>query len=267
MTSPGIRPNRKRLLPKGCALLLLLLSAWLSPAFAQQLPSKPKEQTVLYDRADLLNSQAENALRIKLLRYYDSTSTQIVILTLNSIGEDDINLFAAELAQKWGIGQRGKDNGILILVDKEHRKIAVQNGYGIEYLLTDALSRQLIEKDIVPNFKRGDFYTGLDQLTDDIFKVLEGNYKAPPPKGDKSGGSAFSPLLFLLFLFIVLFYARSKGGRGGKGGGGRRGPDAGDLFLTGVLLSGLGRGFGNGGGFGGGFGGGGFGGGGASGSW
>lgn len=277
MTSPQTEPRHSWSSPrlKSLILLLLLLS---SALFSQQIPPKPKLQTALYDWADLLNPQQERALKQKLIAYGDSTSTQLVILTMKSIGQDDINLFAAELAQKWGIGQKGKDNGILILVDKSHRKVAIQNGYGIEYLLTDALSRELIETDIVPNFKRNRFYEGLDLAVDNIFKILKGTYKADPRKRDTSGGSPFLSIFFILVLFIVIFYLLSKGrGGGGKGRGGRRDVNAGGLLLTGILLSGMGRGFGSGGGFGGGglgsggfgggFGGGGFGGGGASGGW
>ena len=97
----------------------------------------------------------------KLLRYQDSTSTQIVVVTLTSIGSNDIAMYGAELAQKWGIGQKGKDNGVLILVAKNERKINISTGYGVEHLLTDALSRRIIETLIKPQFKLQNFYAGL----------------------------------------------------------------------------------------------------------
>ncbi len=257
-------------------LFLFLSSTLATGAFGQEIPPKPAFQTPVYDRADLLNPQQERALTQKLLNYSDSTSTQIVILTLPSIGADDINLFATELAQKWGIGQKGKDNGILILVAKRNRKVAISTGYGIEYLLTDALSKQIIETDIAPQFKNESLYAGLNAALDDIFKVLKGEYQGAQRKNRGSKGSAFLTLLFLFVLFIAIFSWLSRRGKGGDGTGGRQGLDGRDILLTGILLSGLGRGFGGGlgggsglggGGFGGGFGGGGFGGGGASGSW
>lgn len=257
-------------------LLLFLSSAWALAASGQSIPPKPRFQAPVYDNADMLNPQQESALAQKLLSYSDSTSTQIVILTLPAIGGDDTNLFATELAQKWGIGQKDKGNGILILVAKRDRKVAISTGYGIEYLLTDARSRQIIETDIAPQFKNKNFYTGLDLAVDAIFKVLKGEYKGDGKKSAGSGRSAFLTILFLFVLFIAIFSWLSRGGRGGDGTGGRKGLDGRDILLTGILLSGLGRGFGGGGfggssglggGFSGGFGGGGFGGGGASGSW
>ncbi len=257
-------------------LLLFLLSALAPAASGQGVPPKPRFQAHVYDRADMLNPQQESALAQKLSKYSDSTSTQIVILTLPTIGGDDINLFAAELAQKWGIAQKDQDNGILILVAEQDRKVAISTGYGIEYLLTDALSKQITETDIAPQFKNNNFYAGLNAALDDIFKVLKGAYKGDRKKNARSGNTAFLTLLLLFVVFIAVFSWLSRRGKGGDGTGGGRGLDGRDILLTGILLSGLGRGFGGGGfggssGLGGGsgsvFGGGGFGGGGASGSW
>ena len=183
-------------------------------------------------------------------------------------------MFAAELGQKWGIGQKGKDNGVLILVAKNERKVNISTGYGVEHLLTDALSRRIVENIITPNFKSGNFYAGLNKGTDAVFKVLTGEFKANP-KEQKSKTSSKLKGFFIFIVILLFFIFRNRNNRGGGKGGRRR--DMSSDILTAILFSNMGRssgGFGGGssggfggGGFSGGFGGGGFGGGGASGSW
>ena len=132
------------------------------------IPAKPTLQTSVYDYANLLSASQKTSLEQKLIYYSDSTSTQIVIATIDNIGGDEISLIGAEWAHKWGIGQEKEDNGIFILLAKEERRITIQTGYGIEHLLTDAFSRRIIENIIIPEFKKGDFYAGLDKGSDAI---------------------------------------------------------------------------------------------------
>ncbi len=238
------------------------------------IPDIPKEQTSLYDYANLLSKQEQKRLEQKLIRYSDSTSTQIVVITMTSIGSNNIAMFATELAQKWGIGQKGKDNGILVLIAKNEHKVNISTGYGVEHLLTDALSRRIIESMITPNFKSGNFYAGLNEGTDAIFQVLNGEFKGERKK-NKTGNDSSKMKGFFIVVVIVLFFVFRKRNNKGGGRGGRR--SASSDILTAILFSSMGRssgGFGGGssggfggGGFGGDFGGGGFGGGGASGSW
>ena len=243
-----------------------------------KIPEIPKKQTSLYDNANLLNYNQRTRLTNKLVKYSDSTSTQIVVVTLESIGGNDISLFATELAHKWGVGQKEKDNGVLLLVAKKERKVNISTGYGVEHLLTDALSRRIIEKIITPKFKSGNFYAGLDNGSTAIFKVLNGEFKADKKRSQgKKSGVKLQGLLIVIVVALVLFFRnRRNNGRGGRGGGRNVSSD----ILTAILFSSMGRtgssGFGGSsgggfnvgsGGFGGGFGGGGFGGGGASGSW
>jgi uncharacterized protein len=252
----------------------LLLS--LNPGLVAQnsIPEVPKLQTSLYDNAGVLNSNQQKNLERKLLRYSDSTSTQIVVVTLTDIGGNEISSYGVELAHKWGIGQKGKDNGILLLVAVKERKVTIQNGYGVEHLLTDALSSRIIRNVITPNFKQGDYYGGLDQATDAIFQILNGEYQNESPKSTSQGKNSFKFIGIIIFIIVMVIISRRNRG-GGKNGG--RGSAAGTLLDV-LILSSLGRGggfgggsssgsFGGGGGFGGGFGGGGFGGGGASGGW
>lgn len=243
-------------------LTLLLLALTFSLAgFSQRFPAQQNPPKLVNDFADILSDQQERALEEKLLRYGDTTSTQIAVVIVETINDEDPNLYAAELGEKWKVGQSGKDNGLVFLVAKGDREMAIQNGYGLEAVLTDALTKRLIEQYIIPQFKADNYYAGIDEGTDQIFKLLAGEFTG---KSKRSSGSKRFPW-FLLVLIAIIFFTRFKSGRGG--GGGYRG--SGGYWIGGMGGSSFGGGssggFG-GGGFGG-FGGGSFGGGGASGSW
>lgn len=249
-----------------------------------KIPDKPKnisEQTSVYDYYHLLSATEKNNLEQKLIRYSDTTSTQIVVAIISSTQGENINYLGAQWGHKWGIGQAKEDNGVLILLAREDRRIAINTGYGVEHLLTDAMSRRIIENDIIPYFRQDDYYGGLNSGADAIFEVLTGEYQGTR-QADSDDIVPIGVFLFMLIIFIILIIAISKGSRGG---GGPKGRSSGDGFsiLDAIILSNMGRGsygggtsggFGRssgggfgGGGFGGGFGGGGFGGGGASGGW
>ena len=245
---------------------------------AQEPLSKKETQFKgVYDYAHILSNQETQELSQKLIKYSDTTSTQIAIAIVKSLNGQDISMFATEKAQEWGIGQKGKDNGVFILISQQDRKIKIATGYGVEYLLTDYLSKQIIDDIITPNFKKQQYYAGLNKATDVIIKVLAGEYKADAKKKTKGKGNI---LIIVLIIGAVIFFMNRKNNSGGKGGSNNRGGglDSSDIF-TAILLGSLGGsrgyrggssgGFGGGGGFsgGGGFGGGGFGGGGASGGW
>lgn len=252
--------------------LLLLFAPLVAAQF--DVPPKPKVQTTVYDHANMLNPEQRTALEQKLLRYSDTTSTQIVVVTTPTINGESIGILTPKWAHEWGVGQKDEDNGIFILLAAQERQIYIAPGYGLEHKLTAGINGQLIRDVIIPEFKRGDYYAGLDKGTDAIFKVIEGTYNATPKRN--SDGANPWPMVIGIFvvIFVVLFIAGGKGGKGGGSGGRFSGPDLADI----IILSSLGRGgfggsrggsFGGGGfgGFGGGFGGGGFSGGGAGGSW
>ncbi len=245
-------------------------------SFAQfQIPDKPKEQTSVYDYVNLLSDGQEKTLEQKLIRYSDSTSTQIVIAIIGSTQGENITFLGAQWGEKWGIGQADMDNGILILLAKDDRKIAINTGYGAEGSLTDALSRRIIENGILPHFKEGDYYGGLNRGADLIFQVLNGEFQEERTFENNESFPLGTFLPFIIFFVILIILSnRNRRNNGGKNGGRRSGLDLWDI----IILSNMGRsggssgGFGSGGGFGdggfgGGFGGGGFGGGGASGGW
>ena len=259
-------------------LTLLLLCGSLM-GFAQfEIPEKPAEQTSVYDYISLLNSVEKSSLEQKLIRYADSTSTQIVVAIISSTEGENINFLGANWAQEWGIGQADEDNGVFILLARDDRRIGINTGYGVEEFLTDALSKRIIENVIIPEFRNGDYYAGLDKGADAIFASLKGEFKED--RSFNEGPSRFPFEIFLPFIIFVIlmiiFASRNRRGGGGRGGR-KKGLDLWDI----IILSNMGRGgyrgssgggswgggsFG-GGGFSGGFGGGGFGGGGASGGW
>ena len=188
------------------------------------------------------------------------------------------------MGQEWGIGQAKEDNGVFILLAREDRKIWISPGYGVEDRLTAGITGELTRNVIIPQFKRGDYYQGLNQGADAIFKVLTGKYQSTRKTSANTNSSpiGFLFLMFIVFIIIVIIFNKNK--RGGGGNSGSKG--GGFSILDAIILSNMGRGsygrsssgggiFGGGssgggfggGGFGGGFGGGGFSGGGAGGSW
>ncbi|NNC46273.1 MAG: TPM domain-containing protein [Winogradskyella sp.] len=240
------------------------------------IPPKPEFETSVYDYIGLLSNSEKQSLERKLIKYSDTTSTQIVVAIISSTEGEYINFLGAQWAEKWGIGQKKEDNGIFILLAKDDRKIGINTGLGIEEYLTDALSKRIIERNIIPYFKTGDYYGGLNSGTDAIFQVLTGAYQGTRPSDSNEFPIAF--FIVLLIVFIILIVALSKHKNNNNSGGKRK---QGMSVLDAIILSNMGRGsysrkssggfggFGGGssGGFGGGFGGGSFGGGGASGGW
>lgn len=253
-------------------LIVSLLS--IQGALAQfNIPEIPTKQTSVYDYGKVLQPDEKKTLEEKLIRYSDSTSTQIVVITIESLKGENIGLLAPRWGQKWGIGgSKQNDNGIVVLLARDDRRIHISPGYGVEDRLTAGITGELVRNIILPEFKTGNYYRGLDKGTDAIFDVLKGKYKGER-KGDKGSGIPILVILFFVMVFIVFL---SKGGKNNRNGG--TGKFAGPSLTDIIILSSLGRGgFGGGGsssgggfgggGFGGGFGGGGFSGGGAGGSW
>lgn len=272
-------PYQEEMLQKNRDLLatFLFITACTLTGFAQkEIPPRPGNQTSVYDAADVLTPEEEQSLERKLINYADTTSTQIVIATVESLNGEYIGLYAPKWAHEWGIGQAEEDNGLLILLSESDRKIWITTGYGLEEYLTDATTKDIIENIILPEFRTNNYYGGLDNGTTAVFEVLNGTFKGSPVK--PTGGSGF-PVSFLILgvFFLIFLVSLSQKNRNNNGGpGSRRG--MGGSLLDVIILSSLGRGGfggggggggfgGGGGGFGGGFGGGGFGGGGAGGSW
>lgn len=250
--------------------ILLSISVW----GQYNIPEKPvSDQSLIFDYSggNLLSLEEKQQLNQKLIDYEKKTSTQIILVLVKNLNGEDENQLAVNWAHKWGVGQKGKDNGLIILLSEQDRKVSIQNGYGLEEFMTDAMSRRVIFNYMIPEFKQGNYYAGLNKGTDAIINILEGQFVEDGKKGNTQNGERFNTLLIFLFLAFFL-YLMFRNRRGGGGNGGRR-------SNRDVIFTDFGRsvwvprsgGFGSGGNFGsggfGGFGGGGFGGGGASGSW
>lgn len=258
--------------------LLSFFSLIFSFAFAQDFPEKPS--TLVNDYSGALSIEQRAMLEKKLVAFDDSSSTQISIAILKSVGDYDINEYAVELGRKWGVGQSGKNNGIMIVVAVGDRKISIQTGYGVEGALPDVYAKRIIDEDIKPNFRNGDYYQGLDDATTEIIKYTKGEYKNDKPRvssKSKNGGIGSVAVIIIIVVVIIIIMRKGGGGGGSEVIGGRGASNA--LFWAMLFGSGGGRGgnswgsggfgggsSGGGGGFGG-FGGGSFGGGGSSGSW
>lgn len=249
---------------KQSLLLLLVLSFKL--VGAQELPAPASPPRLVNDFAGIFNRMELNKLESMLVAYDDSTSTQITVVTVPSLGGMEVADYANRLFEKWGLGQKDKNNGLLILLAMEEREVRIEVGYGLEDRVTDALSRRIIEQDMVPRFRQGDYAGGIYAASKRVIDLLEGAYEAEGGDGDPAGGNLVFVVL-LIILIIIVVSARNGGGNNftGKGRSGYQPP----FFFPmggGGFGGGFSGGFGGGGGFGG-FGGGLSGGGGASGRW
>lgn len=256
--------TRNRYKPLMAKLLVGLLVGigWVGSLWAQDFPAKPNR--LVNDYTNTLTAEQVARLERKLVAFNDTTSTQIAVVLMQSVGRYDIADYGTRLAQQWGIGGAEHDNGILLLAALGDRRVTIQTGYGVEGAVPDAIAYRIIENEIKPAFRQNDYFTGIDQATDALISYTKGEYTASP-RSRGEGGAGAGIIVMLIFIFIVVFIiAGSKNSGGGNGGGGRMvsGRGAADVFWTGMLMGGMGRGGSRGGGFGGGFGGGGFGGGG-----
>ena len=242
---------------------------------AQNFPSKPDR--LVNDYTSTLSQEQANRLEQKLTAFDDSTSTQIAVVIIPSLEGYDVSDYAVRLAEKWGVGGAENNNGVMLLVSLGDRKVTIQTGYGVEGALPDAIAKRIIENEIKPAFKAGDYYAGLERGTDAIIAYTKGEYKNTKAKNEESRGVP-AGLIILIIIIIIAIISKRGGGGGGRVIGSRGSAD----LMWWTLMSGMagrhrgggwggfsggGGGFGGGGGGFGGFGGGSFGGGGASGSW
>jgi len=252
-----------RALAIGLALAVLLV---VSPAFALAVPNLDGR---VNDHAGLLSKERATLLEQRLADYEKKTGHQFVLLTIESLEGDALEDFSLRAVEKWKLGRKKIDDGLLLLVVKKERKVRIEVGYGLEGSITDATSSRVIRRTIAPAFRANDYTGGIEQAFVALMKADQtpvGDGKDAPRRG--VGG--WGPLPLLLFLgvpFLIVLWLMRRGGGGGFGGGGwsRGGYYGGGGWGSGGSFGGGGFGGGGGGGFSGG--GGGFGGGGASGGW
>lgn len=253
-------------------LSLLFMQVW-----AQDVPPQPNPPRLVNDFANQLNPTEEAELERKLVAYNDSTSTDIVIVVVPTTGDYPIADYALKIGREWKLGQKGKDNGIVLLWASTDRKIFISVGNGMEGVIPDAIAKRIISQSITPDFKNGMFYRGLNHGIDDIFKYATGEYKAAPRSQGEEEGFPIGLIMLIVFAVILFIVYKNRNGGGGGGGGGMRNM-GGPIFWPYTTYSGGGGSSGNwggggsswgggGGGFGGFGGGGGFSGGGAGGDY
>ena len=251
-----------RFLAATLAFLFLLTPAWAAPKF-------PALTGRVVDDANILTSQTRSDLTQKLAALEQKTSRQLVVVTLSSLQGYEISDYGYQLGRSWGIGQKGLNNGILFIVAPNEHKTRIEVGYGLEPIVTDAFSSVVIQTQVLPKFRQGDFNGGVQAGADALIQQLSldqseaerraavASQQLRDQSHDNGGGGGLIGFLIILFIFIAI--SRVFGGwgllpflfmNGGRGGGG---------------FGGWSDGGGGGGGFSGG--GGSFGGGGSSGSW
>ncbi|MBZ0244093.1 MAG: TPM domain-containing protein [Bacteroidales bacterium] len=259
-----------------CIVLVLTLFFY-AHLLVAQIPAQPKPPRLVNDFSNTLSADEQMQLERKLVNYNDTTSTQILVVLVSDLAGYDEADFAFRLGEQWGVGQKGSNNGVVILVkpktDRERGKAFIASGYGLEGVIPDALAKRVVEQEMIPAFKNDDYFEGLWLGTDAIIGLASGLYAAD--RYDQSQGAAwFIPILVLVIVFFMMRAGRSANHINSKGS---NLPFWTALFLasqSGRSHSGSWRNFSGGsGGFGGGgsgfggFGGGSFGGGGAGGSW
>lgn len=259
-------------------IFVILFTIQLTNSFSQSIPPKPNPTQLVNDFANILTIKERMALEKKLVRFNDATSNQITIVTVRSFDGYTPSTFAFEIGEKWQVGQKKFDNGIVIVVkpklssvDKGRAFIAV--GYGLETAIPDAIAKRIVNNEMIPYFKRENYYQGINNATSVLMELSAGEISSDEYKKQTETSGIFSFLPFIIILIIIILI-RSKRGQSHTIGSSSSlwtalilGSALGSSSHSGSWgsFSGGGSGFG-GGGFGG-FGGGSFGGGGAGGSW
>ena len=226
--------------------------------WGQDIPPRPSPPKLVNDLAGVLSPETVQNLEATLDAFDDSTSVQIAVVTIGSTNDYDPVDYATKLGRTWGVGNKDFNNGVIFLIAKDDHKTFIAPGYGLEGAIPDITCKEIVDNQVLPYFKQGDFNTGVDSGVAAIIQAARGEYKAPAGYHQQSSPVPGFIIFFLIIAFVIMIIViRSRGG-GGPGGGfiSRRGYLGGPLLwgAAGGLLGGGGGG-GSGGGGGGGFGG------------
>ncbi|UKJ08429.1 TPM domain-containing protein [Solitalea lacus] len=192
---------------KGFFLFFFLFLSFL--VVGQDIPEKPNPPRLVNDYTQTLTTSQKDELERKLVAYNDSTSNQIAVVIVQSLNGYEIADYAIKLGQKWGVGQKEKRNGVVLLVSMGDRKVFIAVGYGLEGAIPDAYAKRITSTIIKPEFKAGNYFKGINDGTDAIMKFASGEYTVGPDdvvsnnKGGGSGGVLF--VVFLIFGLIIIF--------------------------------------------------------------
>lgn len=248
---------------KKISSLLFIALCCITSIYAKEIP--PKANTHVSDFAHILSGDEVAKLEAFLRGYEDSTSTQFAVVIEKSLDGESLFDRSYEIAEKWGIGKKGKDNGVLIYIAFEDRKYWVQTGYGLESRLNGGVVGEIFRRDFVPHFKQQEYYEGIYEACYSLMRAASGLYvqeQEETGKGHKGKGIPFWVILIVVIIVITIISRGNRGGGFGTYTG--RGFRRGGWFIGGGSSGGFG---GSSGSSWGGFGGGSFGGGGAGGSW
>lgn len=252
-------------------LSFILIIIFVTFLGGKDIPQRPK--TAVVDYIGLLNASENRTLENKLKIFNDTSSSAIVIVIDDSTQGEDIFDYSYRLASEWGIGVKGKDNGVLMYIAFNDRRIYIQTGSGLEGALPDGVLKRIIENVITPAFRKGEYYNGIYNSTDIMMGLVSGEFTADEFLADDAVivGTIFIIIFLIIFLVIaILIYRCKKRGDCNEGGGyydGGRYNSGGGWLIGGGGFGGSSSGGGFGGGGFGGFSGGGFSGGGAGGGW
>lgn len=217
------------------AVCFLLIFSFRGTVLAQ-IPDKPDPPRLVNDFAQMLSPQQIQQLEQQLVALDDSTGNQIAIVTVTTLGDYEVADFSEQLFQKWGIGQKNKNNGLLILISKNEHKSHIEVGYGLEGAVPDVVCKRILQDEMKPLFKKGQFYEGLSRAANILSKLASGEYKTSdytdanrPAKQSGKKSSPFSSIIGIIILIIVirvlmknpwLLLFMGSGGGGGRSGGG-----------------------------------------------
>lgn len=253
------------MLTKKYGLVLIIVFLAFGHASGQDFPSEPVG--MVNDFADIISSADQQRLETKLRNYRDSTTNVIAVATLSDLQGYDIQQVSTQMFNEWKMWHEDRNNGVLLLIAPNERKIRIEVGYGLEGAIPDVMAGRIIREVITPEFRNGNYYAGIDKATTIMIDLAQGEFEGNlPERRTSSEDDLASTIIFILFVIFVI-YSMSRRGGGGKGRRRHTLGSSGFIWLGG---GGSGGGFGGGGGgFGGFSGGGGFGsgGGGASGGW
>jgi len=250
-------------------LIMLIFAHDISAQRSRSVASQDQVKAYVTDKTGTLTSTQLKSLESKLAAFEKETSNQLVVWMEPSLDGNSVEDRSYELAEQNGIGQKGKNNGVLLYIAKDDRKLRIEVGYGLEGALTDALSSQIIRKEITPQFKKGNFFEGINAGVDAIIQATKGEYTADKDSDDEDSGAGICcvpfPVIIFLFIFFFVFvmpilskiFGKNKGKKGSNNWWWTGGSGSG--WSSGSSSGWSGGGFSGGGGS--------FGGGGSSGSW
>ncbi len=212
--------NSRRVLLKTVLVTIIFLAVSILSGGSGAALEVPALKARVNDYANLLAPTTVSALEQALVDFERSQSTQIVVLTVASLQGESLEDFSMQVAEAWKVGQENLDNGAILLIAKNERKIRIEVGYGLEGSLTDMLSGQIIRNTIVPAFKAGNFDRGIANGVAAMMAAVKGEYKAQPVKRQPQGrGSSPSFIPLIVFIFLITQLGRVRRGLGVLAGG------------------------------------------------